>query len=54
MKTRLFGALFTELKKLPERVSKLCQGLQLLAIFSWKRFRHIEIISYYDIYRFKN
>jgi hypothetical protein len=30
MKTRLLGALFTELKKLAERVSKLCQRLQSL------------------------
>jgi hypothetical protein len=54
MKTCLLGALFTEVKKLAERVSKLCQGLQPLVVFGWKRLRHVVIISYYDIFRFRN
>jgi hypothetical protein len=33
MKTGLLGASFTEVKKLPERVSKFCQGLQPLSVF---------------------
>jgi hypothetical protein len=49
MKTGLLGALFTELKELPERVSKLCQGLQPLSVVDSKEFCHTEIISYYDI-----